>query len=217
MRHSHITTSGYGVTRDHLEDYLEKVASLAPSADWAAIAGTLPPGASVDFYREIVELLHSYRVKVLVDCFGDPMLEVLKSPPEIVKMNQQEVWETLGVHAEDLEGWQTLGEAVRRDYRLNNLVITCGKEGILAFTPEGIIQASGPALAEVNAAGAGDAASAAIVFRLSEGDSWQGALSWAIAAGAAVVVTEGTAECYLKDILQFLPNVQVRSLRYRGL
>ena len=65
---------------------------------------------------------------------------------------------------------------------------------------------------EVNAAGAGDAVSAAIVYRITQGDDWTQALTWAAAVSAAVVLTEGTAECSMTDIQNLYPKVWVKKL-----
>jgi 1-phosphofructokinase family hexose kinase len=211
-RHSHITTLGYTVDRPHLDTFLDRLAAMSTNSTWAIIAGTLPPGASLDFYKEVIDLLHSRQVKVLIDCFGAPMREAIGSVPEIVKMNQREVHETLDGAANDLAGWMSLGGELRDQFGLRNLVITCGVDGILAFTTEGRYHAGAPILTEVNAAGAGDAVSAALVYRLSLGDSWAKALAWAAATSASVVITEGTAECTINDILRILPDVWVNKI-----
>ena len=85
-------------------------------------------------------------------------------------------------------------------FHLHNFVLTCGRKGLLAFTPQATYLANAPRQQEVNAAGSGDAVSAALTYRLSLGDSWESALRWAVAAGAAVVLTEGTAECQMTDV-----------------
>jgi fructose-1-phosphate kinase PfkB-like protein len=69
-----------------------------------------------------------------------------------------------------------------------------------------------PAQQAVNAAGAGDAVSASLVNRLSQGDSWPAALQWAAATSAASVLTSGTADCHLDDIMRIYQRVEVKIL-----
>ena len=96
---------------------------------------------------------------------------------------------------------------------LRSLVITCGKDGIRAFTPQGVFQAGAPELKAVNAAGAGDAVSAALAYHLMLGEPWAQALKWAAATAAAVVLTEGTAECDPAEVIRLYPEAWVKLLQ----
>lgn len=212
-QHSHITTSGYSLNRAYCDQFLDKIKEIALGAKWAVIAGTVPPGTPNSFYKEIIELLHEYGVKVLIDSFGPPLLETLSVSPDVVKMNQDEFLDTFQINSpKDLSDWISSGLRQMEISKIKALVLTCGKVGILAFTPEGIYHAGCKAQKEVNAAGAGDAASAALVHRFSSGDSWNEALPWAVATSAAVVMTEGTAECYQKDILEIYPQTWIKQI-----
>lgn len=216
--HSHITTPGYKVTGQDCETFKQCIEQYASHAIWAIVAGTLPEGAPLSLYHEIITLLHRHRVKVLVDCSGQFALESLTAGPEIVKMNQDEFSQTFQVRP--IGQVESLGviRGIMQRFAIQNFVLTCGKAGLLAFTPEATYRASAPRQPEVNAAGSGDAVSAALTYHLSLGDSWDVALRWAAAAGAAVVRTEGTAECRLSDIEQIyaLTAVQVVEEHRRG-
>lgn len=209
-RHSHITTSGYSVSPRDCAAFMERIEAQAASADWAVIAGSLPAGAPQSLYCEITRLLHRLGVKVLMDCFGGPALEALLEPPEIVKMNQDEFCATFNVRPCSRADWLDAVEQEMRRRGLANFVLTCGRDGILAFTPQARYQASAPQMEEVNGAGSGDAVSAALAYRLSLGDTWEQALRWAAAAGAAVTLTEGTAECRIDDVLDIHPRTTVQ-------
>ncbi len=91
-------------------------------------------------------------------------------------------------------------------------MITCGEHGVLALTQQGAFLASAPKQKVVNAAGAGDAVSAVLGWRLSLGENWQNALKRAAATGAAVVLTEGTADCDPRDVDRICPQTNVQKL-----
>lgn len=211
-RHSHISFAGYGVTAEQCEQYLTRVERLAEQAQWALMAGSLPDGAPLDFYRKVIQRLHARGVKVLIDSTGKPARAALGAAPEVLKMNRSEFVETFGTCPQSTGGWQAAYQQLHTDYSVGSLVVTCGVEGILALTPEGAYQARGPALKEVNAAGSGDGASAGLVMRLCEGADWPDALRFAVAAGGAVVLTEGTAECRSEDVTWLLPQAEVTRL-----
>ncbi|HEX5807843.1 MAG TPA: hexose kinase [Anaerolineales bacterium] len=198
--HSHITTSGYTVHAQDCETFKQVIAHLAQQASWAIIGGTLPGGAPVSLYREIISILHQLQVPVLIDCAGEPSLAALGARPEIVKMNQGEFSHTFQNRPLSMVGWLGAAREVMRRFNLHNFVLTCGRKGLLAMTPQAAYLASAPQQQEVNAAGSGDAVSSALTYRLSLGEPWEAALRWAVAAGAAAVLTEGTAECRLSDV-----------------
>jgi 1-phosphofructokinase family hexose kinase len=198
--HSHITTSGYTVSAQDCDTFKKSICQHALQASWAIIGGTLPGGAPVSLYSEIVALLRQNQVQVLIDCAGQPALASLPAAPEIVKMNQDEFSQTFQNHPISQVGWLSSVREVIHRFHLHNFVLTCGRKGLLAFTPQATYLANAPRQQEVNAAGSGDAVSAALTYRLSLGDSWESALRWAVAAGAAVVLTEGTAECQMTDV-----------------
>ena len=127
-------------------------------------------------------------------------------------MNRTEFSETFHKQAGNLEEWVGPVRKIMTEHALKAFVLTGGSEGILALSPEGTYLARCNVEKEVNAAGAGDAASAALIHRLSLGDSWEQALTWAAATSAAVVQTEGTAECSLLEINRLLPEVSLRLL-----
>lgn len=90
------------------------------------------------------------------------------------------------------------------------LVITCGAKGMLALTPEGYYQAISPPQQAVNPAGAGDAASATLAWRRSQGDTDLEALRWAAAVSAATVLTACTGESRRSDIDSLLKDIEVQ-------
>ena len=103
------------------------------------MAGSLPKGAPADFYREIIQALHNKGVKTLIDHHGSALLHTLPEQPEIVKMNQEEFLETFKTEARSLDEWVAVCLKQMKKNAIDTLIITCGKEGILAFTPQGYI------------------------------------------------------------------------------
>ena len=216
-RHSHVMTPGYQVSEADCAEFLLRVAAYAPQAEWLILGGSLPPSAPPDFYAQVIEAGATGGARVLIDCPVEPLLRALAARPDIVKMNREEFSQTFGIDCPGLAELAGPGRALTQDYAgggegIANLVITGGAEGILALTEQGVFLASGPRLEAINAAGAGDAVSAGLAYRLALGDAWDEALRWAIAASAAVVLTEGTAECYLKDIQRIYPLAVVQRL-----
>jgi 1-phosphofructokinase family hexose kinase len=211
-RHSHIIVGLTPISEDVAELCLQKVANHLPQAAWLVMAGTLPPGAPNDLYRTAVELAHAAGKPTLVDCAGPAMLAAIAARPTLVKLNWDEFVSTFAHPAERFDTLVVQAAALYQERGLAHLLITCGRDGMLAFTPEGAFHAFALPQQAVNAAGAGDATSAAIVWRQSLGDSWPETLRWAAAVSAASVRTPATAECRMEDVHELLLQVQVKKL-----
>ena len=209
-RHSQISTSGYTVCETERVAFIEQAKRYAAGASWAVLAGSLPGGAGDLFYRQLIEVLNGQGVKTLLDAYGPPALHALGARPAVIKMNQAEFCGTFKVQVSGLNECEQACRDVMERYQIPSFVLTCGKQGILALTQEGTVHATAPIMKEVNASGSGDAVSAALAYRFSLGDTWEQALRWAAATAAAVVMTEGTAECRMDDVMDILPAVQVR-------
>ena len=130
-----------------------------------------------DFYRTVTNLAHQAGIPTLIDCPGEPMLQALPEKPDIVKMNRCELSQTFGIAGNSLAELATQVQRLCRREDLPALVVTCGEMGILAITGQGSYRAIVPSQEEVNAAGTGDAVSAALVWRLSLGETWQQAFT----------------------------------------
>ncbi len=211
-RHSHLITAGHPVSPEQYQDLLDKFHQHAPRARYVIAAGSLPPGVPVDIYHTLICAARAYGVSTLIDCPGAPALAAIPAAPDVLKMNQTEFGQTFGVEVGTLDRLQQAAQIVYTHNHLNALVITCGEQGILAFTPEGNYRAFAPKQAALNAAGAGDGASACLAWRLSLGDDWPQALLWTAATSAAIVLTEGTADCRIADVHRIYPDVQVQPL-----
>jgi 1-phosphofructokinase family hexose kinase len=211
-RHTHVITGSLLVQEEHIEQMLVRLKELLPGAIWLIAGGTMAPGVPGDFYARIIEAASQAGVPSLVDSSGLPMLACLAKPPAVVKMNQDEFCQTFTVEAANMAQLRQLAWQVYRERSLNALVVTCGADGLLGYTNEGCYHVCPPKQVVRSAAGAGDAASAALTWRRSQGDSWYEALRWSGAVSAASVLTAGTADLHMEDAVRILPEVQVEEV-----
>ncbi|MEW5720382.1 MAG: PfkB family carbohydrate kinase [Chloroflexota bacterium] len=208
-RHTHTFVGDLAIGSVQRATFLSRYEQLLMQARWALTGGLLAPDLPAAFFRTLAEMAHAAKIPILVDAAREPLRECLPSQPEIVKLNQDEFGWTFGVQANDLAGLRRSARQVFAQYEMRRLVITCGAESILGFTRAETCRALAPPQSVVNAAGAGAAASAALVWRLAEGDGWADALRWTAAVSAASVLTEGTADLRLRDVQRILPEITV--------
>jgi 1-phosphofructokinase family hexose kinase len=210
--HSHIIGGALPIPPEAAAGLLQRYRAHLPQTAWVIAAGSLAPGIPASYYRTMTETAHAAGIPILIDSSGPPIVEVVPARPTILKMNRAEFNQTFNADAQTLADLQAPGQALREREKLPALVLTSGAEGILALTPEGSYHALAPTQHAVNAAGAGDTASAVLAWRFSLGDNWREALRWAAAASAASVLAEGTGESHRPDVERLLPEAEVKFL-----
>ncbi|MFN8457600.1 MAG: hexose kinase [Anaerolineae bacterium] len=211
QRHTHLITSTLPISESAVADLMGRYKNHLRQADWVVAAGTLAPGWPVTLYPELIALAQAAHVPILVDSSGLPLLQAIPARPTVLKMNDAEFADTFQTNVTSLSDLYSQARALREREKLPALVITCGKDGILALTPNGDYLAAAPVQPAANAAGAGDTASGILAWRLGLGESWPEALRWAAAASAASVLTEGTADSRREDVERLWPQVTIQA------
>ena len=215
QRHSHLFSGGISVNTPQLKKLLDDLDQQLIQSNWLLTGGIFPSSLPSDFFGTLTLRAHKAGAKILIDAHSQFLHPVIAFKPDIIKMNRKEfewTFETKGLTFDELI---LQARTIYDKHQMNALVLTCGAEGILAFTSEGVIHAHPPSLQVINAAGAGDAASAAIAWRLNLGDSWESTMRWAASASAAVVLTEGTADLLLDDVMRIFPEVTIENISER--
>ncbi|MDR6411846.1 1-phosphofructokinase family hexose kinase [Paraburkholderia terricola] len=179
-------------------DALERrVVELAEPGRWFVLAGSLPPGVDVSFYRRITRALHAAGARVALDTSGAPLADALRADepdglPDLVKPNRAELEAALGRSLADDDALiHAACELVERG--IAHVVVSLGERGALGVTrPSGDKASSyegwraAPLRVPVSSTvGAGDALVAGLVASLIEARPWPsvGQRATAFAAG----------------------------------
>jgi len=179
-------------------DALERrVVELAEPGRWFVLAGSLPPGVDVSFYRRITRALHAAGARVALDTSGAPLADALRAGepdglPDLVKPNRAELEAALGRSLADDDALiHAACELVERGIAYG--VVSLGERGALGVTRASGDQASSyqgwraaPLRVPVSSTvGAGDALVAGLVASLIEARPWPsvGQRATAFAAG----------------------------------
>ena len=168
-------------------ELMHATAELFPGAGWLTISGSLPRGAPDEGYRDLVAEARAAGVRVAVDAEGERLRLALEAQPEVVKVNQAEARELLGVPTARRE------EALSAARKLRDLaggdghagVVTRGADGVVLAAPDGTLYEGGLYVRGRYPVGSGDAFLAGLVTGLDRGAGWDGALSLALGAATA--------------------------------
>jgi 6-phosphofructokinase 2 len=125
--------------------------------------------------------------------------EGIKAKPYLIKPNVHEAEELLKT---ELPTEEAIIEAARKlvETGIEVVVISRGKDGIIAATKRSIFKGVPPVLKVRSAVGAGDCTVAGLALKIAEGAPLIEACRLGVAMGAATVLTPGTELCHREDV-----------------
>ncbi|NYI05653.1 1-phosphofructokinase family hexose kinase [Allostreptomyces psammosilenae] len=202
---------------DELRRVVEAARAAVVGAEWAVLAGSVPPGVPDDFYARLLERLRAddgdrdrdgdgdgdgdgderpavsggapaTRTRVAVDTSGAPFVSALPARPDLVKPNREELGAAIG------RPLTTLGEVVDAARELchrgaRNVLASLGADGAVLVSATDAVYGRAPVGAVRSAVGAGDALLAGFLAGGGEGPD---ALAEALAWGAAAATLPGS-------------------------
>lgn len=175
------------------------------------MSGTITPGGPADFYLRCTRIAREAEAIAVVDAQGTALLETLKERPDLVKPNRPELAATVGRELKDeaavMPAMRELGERGAQ-----RVVVTAGKDPVLAFDGQDFWRIVAPRLAALNPIGSGDAFTAGLVRRLVRGEDLSEACRWGSAAGAANALTAMAGEVNRKDVERLVREVKVERI-----
>jgi fructose-1-phosphate kinase PfkB-like protein len=169
----------------------------------------LPPNSSVQELQELLSMLADTGKQVWVDTSGPALDKVLTLSGICIKVNGDEIGESLGFEAKDAASVRR-ALAVLHERGMNACVITLGADGALLSTKEGRWHAQGPHVRVVSTVGSGDSFLGGLINALDVGKAFPEALGDAIAAGTANALSAGGGRFSRKEVDDIRRQVQIR-------
>ncbi len=183
-----INAPGPELSAAEAESLLSMTAAHFASASWIACCGSLPRGLAPEWYAELVTRAHAAGARVALDTSGPSLLAALRSHPDVVKPNADELAQAVD------RPLATVGDAVKAAEELRELgaravLASLGGDGQLLSCAAGTWFGHASVAAVRSNVGAGDASLAGFLAAGGEGPD---ALAAAIAHGAAAVQLPGS-------------------------
>ena len=177
-----------------LQQCLVELRHLATSAKFVVASGSLPPGAPSNFYQQVALICGDLGARLILDTSGS-CLRHLTSGVFLLKASVRELRECVGrelvTESEQIAAAHEIVDCGRAEA----VVVSLGSDGALLATSTESKRFSAIPVRGVSGVGAGDAMTSAIAVGLSRGWPLSESVRFGIAAGAAMVLTPGTAPC----------------------
>ena len=168
-KQTEILEAGPTITADEANGFLHHFKSLMESAEVVSISGSLPAGLPVEYYIQLVEIANQAGNKVVLDCSGAALEDVLKSDvkPTAIKPNNEELSQLLGREiSKDLDELKAvLSEPLFEG--IEWIIVSLGADGAFAKHGDTFYKVDIPKIQVVNPVGSGDSTVAGISSALS--------------------------------------------------
>jgi 1-phosphofructokinase/tagatose 6-phosphate kinase len=203
---------GAVVSGEEWESVRTIVGSLLPAADWIALAGSLPKGASG--YPKLIEMAPGHGVRCAVDSRGAALGEAIDAGAELVKINIHEAAELLD---SELDGPEQAARAARSIRERaggdgHAAAITLGEDGMVGVDFEGTCWRGTLAARGRYPVGCGDSFLAGLLVGFEQGGGWQRAAALALGAAAANAELPGAGRLEPRRARELADRATVRRL-----
>jgi 1-phosphofructokinase len=204
-----INFPGLAPTEAEMDQLAAIVAELAATCQWLVFSGSIPTGARVTAYRDLMQQV--WDKPVLLDTSGEAFREAMLATPTIIKPNVDELSEYLG---RPLDSEVAILAAAHEllEQGVTTVVVSMGKQGALFVEASAALHAAPPDVVVKSTVGAGDALVAGIVAGKLQGLSLAGCARLATAFAADAISHVGSGISSVDAVTSGATRVVVRTL-----
>lgn len=208
-----VNRAGFPVSRDAMDQVKRRLLEEVQCDGQVLLvfAGSLPPNITAEAYKAFILSLKWDNVKLAIDTSVFKAKDFAELRPFIIKPNLPEFRQICGSNLPTEQS--ILKSAQRMAEQVDHVLVSLGAKGLLYASRTQALRLASPPAAVRSTIGAGDTLLAAFIYCLQQGKSPADAAAYAVAAGTASVMLEGTGVIEGQMAEELLPRVQIRVLR----
>lgn len=191
------------------EACLAYIAALEVPARYLVASGGLPPGAPIDFYARIARLALERGSRLVLDTAGPPLAAALDVGVYLVKPSLRELRDLSGLPLTTEDAWHAAARRLVQAGQAQIVALSLGEGGALLVSADTVLRSPGVRVPVASTIGAGDSFVGGLVWALDQGLALEEALRCGMAAGAAALLSSGTALCDPADVRRLHDEVVV--------
>ncbi|AIF50496.1 1-phosphofructokinase [Pelosinus sp. UFO1] len=175
-------------------------------------SGSVPPNVDLATYQKWIQRAKGKGAKAILDADGELLQLGIEAGPYLIKPNIHELERLLARKINSMEDTIDCAKDLMEKYGIEIVVVSMGEKGALFLNKQVTIFAEGIVVDVKSTVGAGDSMVAALAYAIDKGLSFEEAVTLAVAAGTANVMTCGTEPSSLKVIKELEKKVQWKYL-----
>jgi 1-phosphofructokinase family hexose kinase len=206
-----INFPGQAPTEADVQQLFQIVEELTADYAWFVLAGSLPPGVSLDIYGDLIKLIKSKGRAVALDTSGEALRQALPAAPTLIKPNIDELQELVGYQ---LNTYLYVIQAAEQYLAqgIQTVVVSMGAEGAIFVEAGEAVLAQPPQVTVKSTVGAGDAMVSGTVAGKTEGVTLADCARLATAFSVSAVTNVESGLPSLEAIETFKSQITVRKL-----
>ena len=179
-----INGSGPVIEESEAQALLRQIEKIR-SGDFLVISGSVPKGIPTDFLNQLLHQTTGQGAEIVLDISGPTLRRALRYRPFLIKPNQHELEEVLGVSISSREQALLHGKKLQ-ELGARNVLISLGAEGaVLLDEKGGVYSKKAPDGLLVSSVGAGDSMVAGFLAGWIQSHAYDQAFCMGLAAGSA--------------------------------
>ena len=207
-----INEMGPRITVQDIKQIEARILDGANEKSIIVFSGSVPPNVQPNIYQQWIYQAKWKGAKTILDADGEMMRLGIGAGPYLIKPNIQELERLLGREITSIDEAVVAARFLMEEYHIQIVVISMGEQGALFLNKEVTIFAEGLAVDVKSTVGAGDSMVAALAYALDRGENFEKAVTLAVAAGTANVMTYGTEPSSFALIQELEDQVQWKYL-----
>ncbi|EHA16628.1 1-phosphofructokinase [Halomonas sp. HAL1] len=209
-----INGPGMPIDATHLQtliDTLDAELSSAMPPQAVVVAGSLPPGLSLDGFRQLLEHLNASGVPLWVDTSGPALNAAIDAHPAGIKPNENELADWAGDTLDTTPARLTAAKRLHQS-GIAHALVSAGAEGVLWVNAQGAWHATPPKVTATNTVCAGDTFVAGMLHGLLNQHDPERTLRFATALSAEAVRHVGVGNANAADFDSLQQHTRIRRL-----
>lgn len=203
---------GPDLTHHEWQACLNFVSELSTPCRYIVASGSLPPGVPVDFYAQLADLARARGSLMVLDTSGPALAAALAQGVFLVKPSLRELRELTGQALDTAQEQRNAARQLIKTGQAQIVALSLGAEGALLVTAEQALRARSLPVQVVSSIGAGDSFVGGLLWALNRHADLEQAFRYGIAAGAAALLSPGTALCQAADVERLHSDVIVTTV-----
>jgi 1-phosphofructokinase/tagatose 6-phosphate kinase len=177
--------------------------------DLVVVSGSVVPGFTPDDLRELAAESERAGASLAIDIAGEWLEALVQDRPSVLKVNHDELRLAFDIDPEKR------GDLVRfrQRYGIDELIITYGARGAVAFTDETTLRAVPPNIEANFAVGSGDSFFAGYLYSRKAGAPLGDAMRTASACGVANATKYGAALITREEYESFIYQIRIEEVQ----
>ena len=185
-----LNESGITITEQDLAKMVDLVTGHAENSDYLVLAGSLPPGCPVDYYRTLINAVEGLGCRCILDADGDRLKYGLEAKPFMIKPNRYELELMTGCRLNSLDEIRSAAQKFI-DMGVEVVAVSLGEEGALITDSDQTLYAPRMNIEVKTTVGAGDSMVAGLATGFIGENSLEDTFRMGVACATARCMTEG--------------------------